>query len=128
MANALLGMASVINDPREDFNVSADRLDAMQRLCHGAFDGKLNNCFGSKVLLCLCYKRVLKLAFEDRVSTLPIFAIVVFSLSVARPNGCIDCVSLLARLSAASGQHYAKLQRTHRNQKKASTQHRQETV
>ena len=44
MANALLGMASVINDPREDFNVSADRLDAMQRLCHGIFDGEFNIC------------------------------------------------------------------------------------
>ena len=86
MANALLGMASVINDPREDFNVSADRLDAMQRLCHGAFDGKLNNCFGSKVLLCLCYKRVLKLAFEDIVSTLDIFAIVVLRCQLHAPR------------------------------------------
>ncbi len=44
MANALLGMASVINDPRQDFDVSSDRLDAMQRLCYGIFDGELNIC------------------------------------------------------------------------------------
>ena len=110
MADALLGMASVVNDPHENFNVCVDRLDAMQGLCDSIFDRELDfcvlcstatsalcsraacrsisfllqldrlifSCFGSEVLLCLCYKRVLKLAFENMVSTLAIFAIVVF--------------------------------------------------
>ena len=44
MTNALRGVTSMIDDPREDFDVSVDRLDAMQGLCHGTFDGELNIC------------------------------------------------------------------------------------
>ena len=44
MANALLGMASVVNDPHENFNVCVDRLDAMQGLCDSIFDRELAFC------------------------------------------------------------------------------------
>ena len=118
MANALLGMASVVNDPHENFNVCVDRLDAMQGLCDSIFDRELDfcvlcsnassalcsraacrsisflfqldrlifSCFGPEVLLCLCYKRVLKLAFENMVSTLAIFAILVFRCQLYVPT------------------------------------------
>ena len=44
------------------------------------------SCFGSEVLLCLCYNLVLKLAFEDSASTLAIFAIVVFRYQFHAPR------------------------------------------
>ena len=47
---ALLEMGSVIGDSHEDFNVSADCLDAMQRLCHGALEGELCNASWDKLL------------------------------------------------------------------------------
>ena len=94
MANALLGMASVINDPRENFNVSIDRLDAMQRLCHRTFDGELNICglcsnallgtglaltrFGSEMLPCFLHKYGCKVLYENAVSTLAILAAFLF--------------------------------------------------
>ena len=43
MANALLGTASVIDDSRENFNVSADSLDAMLGLRHCSFEAKLSS-------------------------------------------------------------------------------------
>ena len=44
MANALLGMAGVVNDPHENFNVCVGRLDAMQGLCDSIFDREFDSC------------------------------------------------------------------------------------
>ena len=55
MTNALLGTASMIDDSHEDFNVSADCLDAMQRLCHGTLEGELCNASWNKLLCSNAY-------------------------------------------------------------------------
>ena len=41
MANALLRVASMVNDSHKEFRSSVDSLDAMQGFCHGSFEAKL---------------------------------------------------------------------------------------
>ena len=61
MTNALLGMASMINDSHEDFSVSTDCLDVVQRLCRGTFETELcirvlcsNVCWGDLLGFSCC--------------------------------------------------------------------------
>ena len=80
----------MIDGSQEDFNVSADCLDALQRLGHGIFKAELCarmlcsnaswrellgfKCFGSEILPCFVYEHGGKLAFEGAVTTYPVFA------------------------------------------------------